>query len=183
MIKIRIDPGVFIILAILILLVPLPWIIAWVTAVCFHEYCHFAIVRLCGGHIEKLEMGLGGANMECADLADGSYILSVLAGPVGGFLLVLFGRWLPKLAICSWLLSAYNLLPVLPLDGGRILRMLIKNDKLFVMIERTFLFSVTVLALYGYCAAGLGLLPLTIVAILWIKNRKRPCKGTFCGVQ
>lgn len=49
-------------------------------------------------------------------------IIAALSGPIAGFLLALILRnvW-PICAKISFLLSIFNLLPVLPLDGGRIM--------------------------------------------------------------
>ena len=94
------DPNLFITFAVLAFLVPLPWLLSWVVAVCFHELCHLVAVRLCGGSVSTFTLRLGGAIMESTDLSDNAYIFSVLAGPVGGLVLVLLGRWFPRLAIC-----------------------------------------------------------------------------------
>lgn len=181
--KFSIDPRLYILLTVLIFLVPLPWLAAWVAAVCFHELSHLLAVKLYGGKVCSFSLGLGGANLECADLTDRAYLVSILAGPVGGLGLVLLGRWFPRLAICSWLLSVYNLLPVLPLDGGQAMGILIKNACLFRVIERMSLFTISILALYICFFWNLGPLPLIVAVSLWFKNRKRPCKGPQCGVQ
>ena len=183
MTRFGIDPRLYILFTVLLFLVPLPWLAAWVAAVCFHEFCHLAVVKLYGGNVCSFTVGLGGANMECIDLTDSAYLISILAGPVGGLGLVLLGRWFPRLAICSWFLSFYNLLPVLPLDGGQAMRILIKNSRLFLVVERISLFIISILAICICFFADFGPLPLVIAVSLWIKNRKRPCKGPQCRVQ
>ncbi len=180
---IKVDPRVYILIPILIFLVPLNWLAAWAIAVCFHEFCHLAVVKLCGGDIHNFSLGLGGANMVCVDLPDRAYLISILAGPVGGLMLVLLGRWLPRLAICSWVLSVYNLLPVLPLDGGRAMRIFIKKETVFRITQRITLITLSVLAGYVCFFTDFGPLPLAVAVSLWLKNIKIPCKGPFCGVQ
>lgn len=179
----RMDPRLCILICVLIFLVPLTWLLAWVVAVCFHELCHWVAVKLYGGNIPGISIGLGGANMECIDLSDKAYLISVLAGPAGGLTLGLLGRWLPRLAICSWLLSVYNLLPVQPLDGGQALRILIKDDTAFSILEQIFLIIISVLAVCASLFMNLGLLPLIVAVSVWVRSRKRPCKVTFYGVQ
>jgi len=179
----KIDPRLCIMTCVLIFLVPLTWLLAWGAAVCFHELCHWIAVKLYGGNIPGISIGLGGANMECINLSDKAYLVSVLAGPAGGLALVLLGRWLPRLAICSWLLSVYNLLPILPLDGGQALRILIKNDTVFRILEQIAIIIISVLAACASIFMKLGLLPLIIAASVWVRSRKRPCKETFYGVQ
>ncbi len=166
----------YIYLAILLFLVPLPWFSAWLIAVVFHEFCHWSAVRLCGGEVFQLTVGLGSANMDCSVLPDGKRLVCVLSGPVGGFLLLFLGRWLPRVAICSWILSVYNLLPLLPLDGGRALRILIRQDVVFCRTQKLLLALMTIAAAYFMFSLHFGTLPLVIVGVLWHKNRKRPCK-------
>ena len=177
-----VDPRRYILFAVLLFLVPLPWMIAWVIAVTFHEICHLAAVKAFGGKIQKFSFGFSGADMQCSGLAGKAYLLCVLAGPVGGLSLAFLGRWFPRVAICSWLLSIYNLLPISPLDGGQIVRTIL-GSRFICIIERIVLITLSAIALYMCIIAHLGLLPLIIVASLWIKNRKRPCKESLCGVQ
>ena len=172
----KLDARVCILLCILIFLVPLPWLVAWIAAVSFHEICHWSVVKLYGGHMRTVFVGLGGASMQCGGLSRRTYLLAILAGPVGGLLLVLLGRWLPRLAICSWLLSAYNLLPVLPLDGGQIMRILIKSNTLFDIFEKCVLILISALAVIACLYMKLGLLPLIVIVSLLMRKRKRPCK-------
>lgn len=178
-----VDPNVYIIFAALCFLIPLPWLISWSVAVCFHEFCHLAAVKVNGGSVRSFTLRLSGANIESVDLSDNGYLLSVLAGPIGGLALVSLGRWLPRIAICSWVLSVYNLLPVLPLDGGQAIRILLKNDSLLYVLQNIVLIIISVLAIYLCFYLRIGPLPLVTAISLWVKNRKRPCKETLCGVQ
>jgi len=177
--KLKIDPRLYVLLAVLIFLLPLKWLSAWCAAVCLHELFHFAAVKLYRGKIRIFSLNLGGADMECTDLSDKAYMLSVLAGPLGGLLLVLLGRWLPRLAICSWLLSVYNLLPVLPLDGGQALRIMLKDKNALGVLQRIMLFVVSILAAYLCFIVKLGPLPVVIAISLWIKNQKYLAKNSF----
>ena len=183
MAKLKVDSRIYIFLAVLLFLIPLKWLAAWVTAICFHELMHVFVVKLYGGSIRNFSVDLGGANMECVALTEKAYLLSVLAGPIGGLTLVLFGRWLPRVAICSWFLSAYNLLPILPLDGGRALQILLQKHNSFDIFQKILLFMISILGIYLCFCAKLGVLPLVIVASLWVKNRKIPCKETLYKVQ
>jgi len=181
--KIVIKPNTYLYLAILLLLIPLPWLISWLIAVFFHEFCHWLGVKLGGGSVLQLTVGLSGANMESTAMSERQRLLAVLSGPAGGLLLLLLARWFPKIAICSWLLSMYNLLPVLPLDGGRALQILLRRDRVFCTVERVLLFCLTLLAVYSAFFLKFGILPIMIISILWLKNRKSPCKEMICKVQ
>lgn len=49
-------------------------------------------------------------------------------GPIFGLLPVLLWEKCPRLAFCATLLSAWNMLPIYPLDGGRALRLLLREN-------------------------------------------------------
>ena len=130
--KIDIRPSTYIYIVLLLFLIPLKWLFAWLVAAIFHEICHWLAVKLCGGVIHKITVGVGGARMECGPMTNMKKLISVLSGPLGGLVLLLFARWIPRIALCSWFLSMYNLLPLLPLDGGRALEVLL-GEKVFTL--------------------------------------------------
>jgi stage IV sporulation protein FB len=96
-----------------------------------HETGHFLALRRAGCHVDGVRIGLTGFAMEYSGaLSYKNEALTAAAGPAAGAALTLVaaaaGRalWLPvlgELAAVSALLSAFNLLPVFPMDGGRIL--------------------------------------------------------------
>jgi len=103
---------------------------AVLTPVIVHELGHIVTLRLYGLRIRRFSADLRGLCMEygglCTPLA---HVVSALAGPAAGlayaFAASYFGRRsgnevLTLSAGVSLLLSLFNLLPVLPLDGGRI---------------------------------------------------------------
>ena len=181
--KITLNSSTYLYLAILLLILPVKWLIAWLIAVCFHEICHYLAVKLCGGESYLVRVGFGGAVISCSELTDGKHLIALLAGPLGGLLLAFLGRWFPRLALCSWVLSLYNLFPLLPLDGGQALRLLMKNNKMFYTVERAILILLSVCGIYVSVVLHLGVLPIAIIGMLWVKNRNSPCKELTCKVQ
>lgn len=111
--------------ALLILVVPLNWVLAAVTAAVFHELSHSAAILLLGGKIHGLKILPDGIRMETSPMTAWQEILCSLAGPVGSLLLVLLGKHTPRIALCALVQGCYNLLPVYPLDGGRALHCLL----------------------------------------------------------
>lgn len=122
-----IPPEVFFLGGLLLLVVPLPWLAAWAAAAGVHELGHLAAIALCGGKLQGFRMGLGGAELEISGLTHNRELICSLAGPALGLLLLFLCRTSPRLALCALVQSAYNLLPVFPLDGGRALRSLLSG--------------------------------------------------------
>lgn len=181
--RITFSSNTYILLAILLLAVPLPLLTAWLSAVVFHEVCHWLAVKLLGGEIYSVSIGVGGANMQCDCLSDWRRLIAVLSGPLGGFLLVLLGRWLPRVALCSWMLSAYNLLPIYPLDGGRAMEILIGNPSVFLLVQKLVVLMLILATVYAAFVLGFGVLPLLVTGGLLIKRRKFPCNADAGRVQ
>ena len=78
------------IFALALLLLPIQWIGAVILAAVFHELCHYAAVRLCGGKINGVAVGLSGAQMGVAGVSAGKELFCALAGPAGSLALLLF---------------------------------------------------------------------------------------------
>ena len=172
-------PELLFALAILLLLLPLQWVFAWFGAVAFHEACHYWALRLCGNPIYGIKLTLSGAYIETEELSRGKGCICALAGPLGGFLLLLFARWLPRMAVCALFQSAYNLLPIFPLDGGRALRCALgattAGEWACLILEWCVLLAIAVFGIYGCIFLKLGIMPLIFAGILFFKA-KIPCK-------
>ena len=139
--NIRINGGFYIYLALLLLVIPLPWLTAWILAAVIHELGHVAVIMLSGHEILKMDIGWQGARIMTDPLGRSEWYCA-LAGPVAGIFLLLLIHIFPRLSICALIQSAYNLFPIYPLDGGRVLKGLL----LFVLDEAKVDFIVRVVA-------------------------------------
>lgn len=89
-----------------------------------HELSHILALRLLGQKITGITADARGLCIRYrGSCSKTGHILAALAGPLGGALYALVGftdiAWLRQSAALSILLTAFNLLPLLPLDGGR----------------------------------------------------------------
>ena len=83
-----------------------------------HELAHVAALLLLGGRVEGFRLTL-----RTGLLPLHAELLGTAAGPALNLLCGCFlGRAAPVFAAASLLLGAFNLLPLWPLDGGRLLR-------------------------------------------------------------
>ena len=124
--KLELHPAAAVLLALLYFFDTLGIAAAALPAALVHELGHYAALRLCGGRVAKIKVGVFGAEMEYEGLLHnaGAMICSA-AGPLAGTVYAVCactvgGRFLRMSGTVSFLLSAFNLLPTLPLDGGRI---------------------------------------------------------------
>ena len=163
---------VFFIAALLLLVLPLDWLIAVVIASVFHELCHIFLLYALKGRIHKIRIKPDGCVIETDRRDDWKQFVSILAGPVGSFSLLLLSRTAPKVAICGLLQGMYNLLPVSPLDGGRLLRLLLDRicpkqaDFLMGYIGLGVCAALDLAAIWLSTAASLGIWPV-LAALLW----------------
>lgn len=184
---IQIDPWVYFFAALVILILPLDWLLAAFFAAVFHELCHMAAIRLLGGSVRHICIGIGGAEIITEVTGLDKELLSTIAGPVGSLILLCLLRVFPKLAICGCIQGIFNLIPVYPLDGGRILRcsLVYLCPQKAALVEKVVIFSFIVLTVIGSVVFSTGSISAWIAAFLILKAiiRKRPCKRSQIGVQ
>ena len=180
-----IAPGTWIVSALMLLILPLNWLLAAATAACFHELCHYFSLRLCCVPVYRIKVSGRGAVIDTAPMNLRQEFFCALAGPLGGLCLLLFLRWIPRIAICGAVQSLFNLLPIYPLDGGRALGCIANRflpphraASLLTWTARICLCGIVLLGLLATLRYHLGLLPLLLAIILWIRSKKRkiPCK-------
>lgn len=113
------EGGFWLVLALAVLLFPVPVTAGIVTAAAVHELGHLAALRLAGIRVRRLTLHAAGARLETDPMGPGEELCCALAGPVAGALTMVLWRSFPELALAGLVQTAFNLLPVYPLDGGR----------------------------------------------------------------
>lgn len=181
---IQIDPPVFLLASLLLLMLPLEWCFSALAAGIIHELCHMAAVLLTGGRIRWIRIGPAGTIID-ADCKDPLRTLfCTLAGPVGSLLMLLLCHRFPRLALCAAVQGGFNLLPVMPLDGGRVVQCILEifhvshGEKLMKWLELGVYAAGILFGILWVTVLSLGFLPLLPGCLMILKgiSRKRPCK-------
>ena len=155
-----------VIMALMLFLLPLRWLGAACLAALIHELGHYCAVYLCGGRVQRFVMVTSGAKMQAIGLTTTAEIICLLAGPLTGLIPLLFFRWFPIVAVCGLFQSAYNLLPIFPLDGGKILKLILQRyggtERYYQVIERVILCILVVVYIHIRLQFGISLLFLVV---------------------
>lgn len=177
--------------ALLLLVLPLNWLLAAVAAAFVHEMGHFIAISATGGKVRGIRIGLKGARMDTLLACPNQELLCAAAGPLASFALLMLAHVFPRLAICALIQGAFNLLPVYPFDGGRILRCLMdsvnpeKTDQVTCCAGWAVYGITFFAAFFGWIRWGLGVFPL----LCWLGAfgsgvfGKIPCKKGGNRVQ
>lgn len=175
--QLHISTGAILLFAALLLLLPLQWVFAMIAAAAVHEISHVIAVLITGGKIYKMHIGGRGVIMEIKNMTAIREIICALAGPIGSFLLVAVAPRFPRTAICGLFHGLYNLLPLFPMDGGRVLKCAFYSlfspplaRKLYVWVQR-----VIIIAMGLGCillSLKIGMLPILFAIMILGKNIK-----------
>lgn len=106
---------------------------AFIISIAAHEAGHIIGFLLSGGRIKDFRIEAGGFSISGTGInSNAGEILMLLAGPISGFALagicvLTESLFLKTVSAVSLMLSVYNLMPALPLDGGRITERLLSS--------------------------------------------------------
>lgn len=196
--EISVSPWTVGVLALFITLASADVLAAVLMAALCHELGHYFVLRAVGGRVERIRISPFGAEMCLAQrpiLSYGREAMAVAAGPavnlVLAYLLAHCGLWWESLytfAGAQMILGAFNLLPVRPLDGGRLLWTAFAwgidpaaADGILCWIERFCIAMTVLLALWIWRMTGSPFLLLAAVGLgksqvqekKLVKGRKR----------
>ena len=193
--RLEASPGFLLLLGALYWLAEGVGLLPWGLLACaVHELGHVAAALAFGGRAERLSLTVVGAELSFSyrtPLTYGQDSLVALAGPAANLLLgglfFALGRHLP--AVLSLGVGAFNLLPILPLDGGRVLHGLLAEkldpdwaDRLLTAIAGCL---VGLLTGAGFIAAAHYANVTLLLTALWLLTRviRHGGQGAVSGGQ
>ena len=161
-------------------------------AVLMHELGHIFLMLFFGAHPTQLKATLSGFEIGYSGiLSETQELLTALAGPVLGLLFSLMCARLGRLwdsdylLLCAgmgFIINFFNLLPAMPLDGGRVLSFALcvlfgegKAQKLVGTVGKTTAVLLLVSGLY-FIARGFGYALFLAGSWLLILQQKKSCK-------
>lgn len=182
---IRFQPSAFVLMAALILLLPLDWLLAAVFAAAVHEVGHMVAIKAFGRRPVSISVGMLGATIHTGPLNNMTEFFCASAGPVASLMLLFLCRVFPKLALCGLMQGLFNLIPLHPLDGGRMLYCLVRRccprqtERIFCFVQRLILLGFLVFSLLAGIRREGGFIPflfcITVLSRLLLS--KIPCKS------
>lgn len=146
-------------------------------AVTLHEAGHLLALRGMHAQVHKVSFQLTGAVIHTQPLRYPQELLAAAAGPTVNLLCTLFFLHKnPAFALVNLLLLLFNLLPLYPLDGGRIVRALVHmllNDTAARIVEKLVttvcLAAVAACAVYLTCVWHAGPWPIIVCVLLILR--------------
>ncbi len=182
--RLQVQPSFFIGLCLICFLGPVRLLIYVLLAALCHEVSHLAVLRLWRVPVYQFRLGFQGAVLSAGAAPALAEALSVAAGPLtNGLLVWAFARRAPVFALVNLILCLYNLLPLYPLDGGRLLHLgLVRLLGLAAGERVTRIIAVAVIAagvfagVYLTCFRCLGLWPILLAGIFLLRLPNIPCK-------
>lgn len=154
-------------------------------AVCaaLHELSHMAAMALLRIRIRSIEFSIGGIRLECGMPRGAKATLTAAAGPLGGLIPAAVG-WFAKdyaLIQTSLALSAFNLIPVYPLDGEKLLSALLSAlfspqtaEKLASFFSAIILVVSLLAGIFVAAKSGNAALLLTAAALVILRLKNAP---------
>ena len=189
--RIELKTGAFFAVAAAVLLMPLWLFVSLIIAAAFHETCHFLALQFLGVRVYRISIGPFGASMETEPMELWRELLCAFAGPLGSLILIPFFRWIPGIAFCGLIQGTFNMLPIYPMDGGRILKCLLDilkitmGEKILKTVELMTVLGILFLGLWGkwHWNLGWGGAMIGTVLLLRLIRRNTSCKESRFRVQ
>ena len=180
-----ISPLYYILLALFFLTLPAAWILGWSVAIITHELGHIIALIIFQIKIYKVTFDSTGLRLHTDTMNLREEMVCSLAGPLFGSIPVILVHNFPYAGICALILTCFNMIPLYPLDGGRVLSCLLQMitkpsvaNKLYLFIAGIVLGLLLLGAIFLFIYYECGPVPILAVFLLIIKSCQgnTPCK-------
>jgi len=177
----------------MLLFVPLQWIVGWTLAAIVHELGHLLILLLFGIKIYAIRVDILGTKIETELIPPLIEAVCAIFGPAMGLMTVMLRSVFPQAAISAVVQTAYNALPVFPLDGGRTVLSLLScilpfetARKTVDRISRVTVFLIILSGVWLSVKFRLGILPVLFPAmpmLLTMRKNSLHCRQKNSTIQ
>lgn len=184
--KLKIGPSFFLLIAICLLTKNIGLLLNYFLALFLHEMAHLWVAAKRGYSLKQIKLDIFGLAVELNEKIDDKDQFAInIAGPVCNLIicvLCMASYWLFPISyfylntfcFSSLVLAIFNLLPVYPLDGGKIFCGIIKSDKAYKILNcliRLLLAGVFMFAFVVSCFGDANFLLLAL-SVFFISNKK-----------
>ena len=193
--KIKIGPSFLLLVLIGLLSNKIVLIINYLLALSFHELAHLWVAVKSGYSLRIAKLDVFGLSIELNETIDDKDSFKInVAGPIINLLLCVICMalywlipnsyfYLNTFCFANLILAIFNLLPVYPLDGGKIFRGIIKSDRIYKVLDCVIRYSFAVLFICAFvvsCFETPSLIML-IMAIFFLtsKGKQTPTMTIF----
>ena len=177
--KFKIYPSFIVLVVLCLVFNRFNLLVNYLLALSFHELAHSFVATSRGYSFKEFKLDMLGASVELDDYIDelDSFAIN-LAGPAANLIMCIFCLALyyliPKshailnsFCMANLVIAVFNLLPIYPLDGGKIFSSFFKTErqkKIFNIIAKSVVFIISILVF----VAGVAMHKISIIPILLI---------------
>lgn len=149
--KFEIDKKILIIIVIFIIIKRIDIYCIFLISITLHELAHYIFAKIIKANVNYIRLGPLGMSMDVAFIGKQNMIKKIvfyLAGPCSNFFIAfLFRDIYLNVAFLNLAIGIFNLLPIVPLDGGNIVLVILKRifgvyfgNMIILVFSKCFLF-------------------------------------------
>lgn len=180
----QIEAGACLLGAMCLYLLPVQWVLGALTAGVVHEIGHLMVLAWIKVPVYSITLRGMGAKIETGPMTPGQELICALAGPLCSFSMLFLCGIFPEAALWGLVQGLFNLLPLYPMDGGRVLRSILGKKSCW-MVERisaVLLLGGSLWLIWRWNLGFSALIPAAALAS-GCQNRNISCKRTRKAVQ
>ncbi len=183
--KIEINLKIILVLILFLLLNNIDTYIIFLIFILIHELAHLFVGIMIGGKPRKLNLNPLGVSLEFYSYGKNKLIYKVLfylAGPLVNLAIAIAFMYIEglkgeyeKIIYTNLAICIFNLIPILPLDGGKILKEILRvilgigpSNKFMILFSKCFLFAIT----FAYSIVIVKLKNVYLLYLYYIEEKK-----------